>query len=160
MGEVDEQQYRRGLYMYWKRSFLHPGFMAFDAPDRQESTAERAVSNTASQALVLLNDTTYVEAARVFAQRIISEGGTSVEDQLDWAFRTALSRETRPEERAVLTNLHQSQLAQYRNDAETAYQVVRTGIAPVPESVDPAELAAWTAVARAIFNLHEMIMRY
>ena len=70
-----ESQYRRGLYTHWQRTFLHPSMMAFDAPSRQECTAERSTSNTPMQALTLLNDPTYVEAARVFAQRIIKEGG-------------------------------------------------------------------------------------
>ena len=70
-----ENQYRRGLYTYWQRSFLHPSFLAFDAPPREECTVERPRSNTPQQALVLLNDPTYVEAARVFAQRIIHKGG-------------------------------------------------------------------------------------
>ena len=91
--EEDEEQYRRGLYMYWKRSFLHPSMLAFDAPTRQESEAQRASSNTPSQALVLLNDPTYVEAARVFAERMLMEGGDSLEEQVQWAYRRALSRE-------------------------------------------------------------------
>jgi hypothetical protein len=107
-----------------------------------------------------LNDTTYVEAARVFAQRIMNEGSPTVEGRIQWAFRAALSRTARPEEIALLGTLHQAQFAQYQTDVETAYQVIQTGLAPVPESLNPAELAAWTAVARAIFNLHEMITRY
>src|SRR5207253_7078332 len=99
-------QYRRGLYTYWQRTFPHPSLIAFDAPSREECTVERPRSSTPLQALVLLNDPTYVEAARVFAERIVREGGQSVEDRLNWAFRQALSRRPRPEEVELLKELH------------------------------------------------------
>ena len=70
-------QYRRGLYTYWQRTFLHPSLLAFDAPSREECTVERPRSNTPQQALVLLNDPTYVEAARVFAAAIVTHGGST-----------------------------------------------------------------------------------
>ena len=158
--EEDEEQYRRGLYTYWKRSFLHPSMLAFDAPTRQESEAQRASSNTPSQALVLLNDPTYVEAARVFAERMLMEGGDSLEDQIQWAYRRALSREARPEEAALLMNLYGAQFDSYEDDEEGAMKLIKTGFAPADEELPPAKLAAATAVTRAIFNLHEMIMRY
>ena len=87
-----ENQYRRGLYTFWQRTFLQPSLMAFDAPTREECTAERTRSNTPLQSLVLLNDPTYVEAARVFAARIVKEGGAKPAERIDWAFRQALSR--------------------------------------------------------------------
>jgi hypothetical protein len=80
------------LYTHWQRTFLHPSLLAFDAPSREECTARRPRSNTPQQALALLNDPTYVEAARVFAERILREGGPSAEQRLDFAFRLALSR--------------------------------------------------------------------
>lgn len=158
--ETDEEQYRRGVYMYWKRSFLHPSMLAFDAPTRQESEAKRSESNTPSQALVLMNDPTYVEAARVFAQRMIDEGGVSVEDRLRWGYQEALSRPPRDEEIRVLSSLFESQEEVFSEDEERAAQFVQTGIAPLPDATPPTELAAWTSVSRAIFNLHEMITRY
>ena len=92
-------QYRRGLYTYWQRTFLHPSLLAFDAPSREECTAERPRSNTPQQALVLLNDPTYVEAARAFAARIVREGGHDDRRRgSTWACRQALSRPPRPAE--------------------------------------------------------------
>src|SRR4029077_15214978 len=79
-----ENQYRRGLYTFWQRTFLHPSLLAFDACPREECVAERTRSNVPQQALVLLNDPTYVEAARVFATRIIRQGGSNVADRLSW----------------------------------------------------------------------------
>ncbi|MEM8487494.1 MAG: PSD1 and planctomycete cytochrome C domain-containing protein [Bacteroidota bacterium] len=157
--EENEEQYRRGVYTYWKRTFLHPGMLAFDAPTRQESEAERASSNTPAQALVLLNDPTYVEAARVFAARMLAEGGSTLNEQIGWAYREALSRAPRNEELDLLRDLHATQLATYEADEAGAVQLIKTGIAPVDENA-PAQLAAATAVTRAIFNLHEMITRY
>ena len=157
--ETDDEQFRRGLYTYWKRTFLHPSMLAFDAPTRQESEAQRAVSNTPSQALVLLNDPTYVEAARVFAGRMINEGGPSVRDRLTWGYQQALSRTPRETEIEVLAGLYHSQFAAFEAEESSALQLISTGIAPV-DAASPAELAAWTAVARSIFNLHEMITRY
>src|SRR5262249_11545139 len=81
-----EGLYRRGLYTHWQRSFPHPSLLAFDALSREECCVERPRSNIPQQALVLLNDPTYVEAARVFAERILKEGGASVGDRLAWAF--------------------------------------------------------------------------
>ena len=157
--EEDQEQYRRGLYTYWKRSFLHPSMLAFDAPTRQESEAQRSVSNTPSQALVLLNDPTYVEAARVFAGRMLKEGGATFDEQIQWAYRQALSRDARPREVELLRDLYQSQLDEYQVDEEGAIKLLQVGIAPSEEAESPAHNAAATAVARALFNLHEMITR-
>src|SRR5262249_55962940 len=95
-------QYRRGIYTWWQRTFLHPSLLAFDAPTREECTADRPRSSTPLQALVLLNDPTYVEAARVFAEHIIRSGGVNPAQRLDWAFRRALSRKIRAEETKLL----------------------------------------------------------
>lgn len=155
----DENQYRRGLYTHWQRTFLHPSLAAFDAPTREECTAERVRSNSPQQALVLLNDPTYVEAARVFAERILREGGTTVRDRLRFAFREALSRQPRPDEYRILGNLLADHAREYSADAGAAEQLLATGNRPVPEDLRRDELAAWTSVARVIFNLHETITR-
>jgi mono/diheme cytochrome c family protein len=154
-----EDQYRRGLYTYWQRSFLHPSLLAFDAPSREECTTERPRSSTPLQALVLLNDPTYVEAARAFAERIIKEGGPNVGDRLNWSYRQALSRSIKPEETKILTELYRKHHDEYTKDAKQAQQLVSVGQRPVPKDIEPAELAAWTSVARVILNLHEMITR-
>src|SRR5262249_45158039 len=93
-----ENLYRRGLYTYWCRTFLHPSLLAFDAPTREECSVERPRSNTPLQALVLLNDPTYVEAARALAARVLAEGGATNADRLRWLFRQILSRDANARE--------------------------------------------------------------
>ncbi len=158
--DYNENQYRRGLYTHWQRTFLHPSLMAFDAPSREECTAERSVSNTPLQSLTLLNDPTYVEAARKFAVRMIEEGGADAADRIAFAFREAFSRRPLPEEQALLEDFVARQFERYEGDEIAAYQLSRVGLWRPPGDVDTVELAAWTAVARAIFNKHEFIMRY
>ncbi len=154
-----EDQYRRGLYVYWKRTFLHPALKAFDAPERQECTAERATSNTPVQALVLLNDPTFVESARVFAQKVLAESETGSGSRLDFAFRRAVGRLPSEGEKEELNKLLEGQLERYRKEPAAAKKLVAVGQAPLPASIDPRELAAWTAVCRAVLNLHETITR-
>ncbi len=154
-----ENVYRRGLYTYWCRTFLHPSLLAFDAPTREECTVERPRSSTPLQALVLLNDPIYVEAARVFAERIMREGGSDMATRLNWAYRRALSRNVKPAEVKLLTELYQKHLTEFRADNASAHKAVSVGQAPLPKDVDTAELAAWTSVARTILNLHETITR-
>ncbi|MGP0066086.1 MAG: PSD1 and planctomycete cytochrome C domain-containing protein [Isosphaeraceae bacterium] len=152
-------QYRRGLYTYWQRTFLHPSLLAFDASTREECVVQRPRSNTPLQALVLLNDPTYVEAARVLAARVIREAGTNPSARLDRAFRLALTRPPRPEESAVLTRLLIKHRRQYQDDPASARDLLAIGDAPPPQSVTPAELAAWTSITRVLLNLHETITR-
>jgi hypothetical protein len=154
-----EDQYRRGLYTYWCRTFPHPSLVAFDAPSREESVVDRTRSNTPLQALVLLNDPTYVEAARVFAVRLLREGGASERERLTFAFRQALDRAPQDEELKILTELYQKHRQQYAADKAAADLLLKVGDAPLPDGLDRTELAAWTSVARAIFNLHEMVTR-
>ena len=159
-----EALWRRGLYTHWQRQYLHPSLMAFDAPSREECTAERGRSNTPLQALVLLNDPIYVEAARVFAERIVREGGDSFAARVRFAFARVLSRAPRAEEVAALERLFATQLQAYRADVAAARQVIAVGAAPVASDLGGGdgrviELAAWTSVARALLNLHEAVTR-
>jgi hypothetical protein len=151
--------YRRGLYTHWQRSFLHPSLLAFDAPSREEATCERPRSNIPQQALVLLNDPTYVEAARTFAERIIKQGGATADARLKYAFNAAVSRDPGMEEVKVLSDLLAKHGAQYAADKDSAMKLVSTGARPVPQDIDVGELAAWTSVARVVLNLHETITR-
>ncbi len=154
-----EGLYRRGLYTYWCRTFPHPSLVAFDAPSREECTVERPRSNTPLQALVLLNDPIYVEAARAFAERIVREGGADVEARLQFAYRQALGRNAAPEEVQTLTRLYQKHLQHYKTETESAAELFKVGERPAPKDLDAAELAAWTSVARVVLNLHETITR-
>lgn len=155
-----ENQYRRGLYTHWQRTFLHPSLAAFDAPTREECTAERVRSNTPQQALTLLNDPTYVEAARALAERILREARGSTADRVRFAVRAALTREPRPAELSLLEGLQEAHAREYATDPEAATRLVGVGDRRVPEDLAPADLAAWTSVARVILNLHEMVTRY
>ena len=152
-------QYRRGVYTHWQRQFLHPAMKSFDAPPREECTAERSQSNTPLAALVLLNDPSYVEAARVFAERMLRENGKADRDRIDWIMQHSLSRTTEDDEAAVLQLLLDSQRQHYTTCPEQAVQVVSTGLHHVPDDLNVVELAAWTAVTRTVFNMHEFITR-
>lgn len=155
-----ENEYRRGLYTWWQRSFLHSSLANFDAPSREECTAERPRSNTPQQALTLLNDPTYTEAARVFAQRILTTcKSDDLATRLTWAWRTALSRNPKPAELAVLTTLYIKHKSEYTADPKSATALAASGEADTNKDLDPIELAAWTSVARTILNLHETITR-
>jgi hypothetical protein len=154
-----ESQYRRGLYTYWQRTFLHPSLAAFDAPSREECTVERPRSNTPQQALVLLNDPTYVEAARALAGRTISLGGDTADSRLEFAFRQVLTRSPRPEEVKLLTALLEKHRREFAPEKESTEQFLKVGDLVSDSSLDPAELAAWTSVSRVLLNLHETITR-
>lgn len=153
-------QYRRGLYTFWRRTYLHPSLQVLDAPTREDCTVERPRSNTPQQALVLLNDPTYVEAARVFGQRILVKGGKSSEERIRYAIREALQRPARDEELTVLQELLERHWTQYKADPAAAQALLRVGHSATPEVASPSELAAWTSVAQVILNLHESITRY
>jgi len=157
--DASEKQYRRGLYTWWQRSFLHPSMLAFDAPSREECCASRNRSNIPQQALVLLNDPTYVEAARALAARILRECDGGDDARLAWVFQQALQRLPRVEELETLLPLLAKHRAAYQADADAASKLVATGLAPLPAGIDVAELAAWTHIARVLFNLHETITR-
>ena len=154
-----ESLYRRGLYTWWQRSFLHPSLLAFDAPNREECTAERNRSNIPQQALVLLNDPTYVEAARAFAARIVSECRGDVTQRINWAWQQALQRKPGADEMKTISALFEKHLADYQKDGAAAEALLKTGAAPVAPGLDKSELAAWTHVARVALNLHETITR-
>ena len=153
-----EAQHRRGLYVWWQRTFLHPSLLAFDAPSREESCTERTRSNIPQQALVLLNDPTYVEAARAFGAAASAQSGGD-DARLGWAWKRALQREPDAEELATLRKVLVERRAAYRADPEAAKKLLQTGLSPAPKGADPAELAAWTHAARVLLNLHETVTR-
>jgi len=157
--DKDSNQYRRGVYMHWQRTFLHPMLKAFDAPVRDECNMKRARSNTPIQALVLLNDPTFVESARVFAQTILKQSD-DINQQLRYAFRNCLGREPTSQEITVLKDLHQAEFETYAQAPEKAQAFISIGIAPVPNELNAASLAAMTSVTRALLNAHETITRY
>jgi hypothetical protein len=158
--DKNDDQWRRGVYMHWQRTFLHPMLKAFDAPNRGVCTAKRQRSNTPLQALVLLNDPTFVEAARTMAEHILQRPSESVSERITWAFRRATARKPEPREIQILTNLYNKHLKHYRDNPEDAKQLISVGLRDRPTAWPPAKVAAWTSVSRSILNLHETITRY
>lgn len=151
--------YRRGLYTHWQRTFLHPALLAFDAPSREECTASRAISNTPKSALALLNDPEFVEAARKFAERVLHEGGSTDPARLAWAINTALNRPPESGEIELLTRLLNANRQRYQSEQDAADKTQTVGHSPAAPQENKVEAAAWTAVARAILNLHEFTTR-
>jgi hypothetical protein len=137
---------------------LHPSLAAFDAPTREECTVERPRSSTPLQALVLLNDPTYVEASRVFAEAILKHGKTT-EERLNYAYRKALSRDAKPEEIKLLTDLLAKHRKEFEADKPSAEKLLSIGQAPRDKQLDAIDHAAWTSLARVILNLHETVTR-
>lgn len=157
--DLNQDQYRRGLYTHWQRTFLHPSLLAFDAPAREECTAKRERSNTPLQALVLLNDPTYVEAARVLATKIVS-AGNDFQSRLNFAYQRVLSRAPNSEEEAVMQKLYEKEFERFAKEDAAAKALLKTGIAPAPQDDNAAEIAAWTSLSRVLLNLHETITKY
>jgi Protein of unknown function (DUF1553)/Concanavalin A-like lectin/glucanases superfamily len=151
--------YRRSMYTFWKRTVPPAAMATFDAPDREKCVARRAVTNTPLQALVTLNDPTYVEAARAMAAKTLRDGGKNVNGRIAYVFRMALARKPSAQETKVLRDLLSRQLINYRKDRKAASELTHVGESPVDDKIDQSELAAWTMVASAILNLDETITK-
>jgi hypothetical protein len=151
--------YRRGMYTFWKRTVPPASLATFDAPDREKCAARRAMTNTPLQALALMNDPTYVEAARALAQRTLIEGGKDDSSRLSYAFRLATARKPTSAEAGVLRRLLRGRLEAFQKSPREAAKLIAIGEAPRDTRLDPAELAAWTTVASAILNLDETITK-
>jgi hypothetical protein len=152
-------RYRRGIYTFWCRTFPHPAMAAFDAPSREECSASRPRSNTPQQALVLLNDPVFVEAARVLAQNIATSTGTP-EQKIELCFHQAVSRAPSDNELKILSGLFADKLKRYEADPEAAKALATVGEWPQVDATDVANVAAWTEIARAILNLYETTSRF
>lgn len=160
LADIDARQWRRGLYSHWQRTFLHPMLANFDAPARDECAAARTNSNTPQQALTLLNDPSFVEAARVFAARLLQAATATTDDtRLQLAFQLALNRKPKPQEQASLLRFLVSQRDHFTANPEDAAKLIAVGIAPKTK-LPATEHAAWTQLARALLNSNEVITRY
>ena len=155
-----EALYRRSMYTYWKRQSPPPGMLAFDAPTRETCTVRRPRTNTPLQALTLMNDTTYVEAARALAERMMTEPAVSdTAARIDFAFRLAAARYPESDEVAILLQVFEEQLDVYQDDEEMAERLLCVGESPRNMSLDVAEHAAWTTVASILLNMDETITK-
>jgi len=154
-----EKLYRRSLYTFWKRTVAPPTMMTFDASGREMCLVRETRTNTPLQALTLLNEITFVEAARVLAQRVLTSPAATPADRLTLAFRLTLGRAPRPAELDILQAGLASYLEHYRQHPDAAAQLVRIGESPVNPALNPGELAAWTAVASLLLNLDETVTK-
>ena len=154
-----EDLYRRGLYTTWQRTYLHPSLLNFDAPTREECTVSRSISNTPLQALDLLNDPIYVEAARVFAQNAAAHGPPDFDAQLAFVFDRALNRAPTGEERSILRRLYERNLKRFSANPASARELLAEGEMPLPPKFNAVRLAAMATITRAVLNLHELITR-
>ena len=157
--DMNANQYRRGVYVHWQRQFLHPMLRAFDAPTREECTAQRPVSNTPLAALTLMNDPTFVEAAKGFALRILNEAGATDQQRLAWAWQTALGREPSGKELNVARAFLGETRKRYQADAKAADKLLAVGMLKLPVGMAKPETAAWTVLGQALLNLSETITR-
>jgi hypothetical protein len=159
VAEKDERQYRRGVYAHWQRTFLHPMLANFDAPSREDSACARTVANTPQQALTLLDDPTFVEAARVLAASLLAAPANTDSERIALAYSRALARAPREKESRSLAAFLATQREYFDEHPDDAKKLLRVGIAPAP-AANEAEHAAWTSVCRVVLNLHETITRY
>lgn len=158
---TDDRQYRRGVYMHWQRTFLHPMLASFDAPARDECTADRVISNSPQQALTLLNDPTFVEASGAMANKLLLEmPSADFPALLDQAFLRALCRPANKQEHESLRNLYLSQQEYYDQHPTEAAAFQSTGSLSNLSDIPNARLAAFAQVCRVLLNLHETITRY
>ena len=157
--DTNDGLYRRTLYTIWKRTAAPPAMLLFDAPSREICTVKRSRTNTPLQALTLLNEITYVEAARKLAERMLTDGGATPDSRLRFAFRWVTSRSPTDEELAVLVGGLKDDLVRFRQDANAAKQLIVLGESKAGVSLDSAELAAYTLTANVLLNLDEVVTR-
>jgi hypothetical protein len=164
------KQYRRSLYVYWKRGSPYPSMLNFDAVKRDTCTVTRATTTTPLQALTLLNDPAYVECAKLLGQRMLKDkealgrakGLSKAEEEarrLAYGFRLCTSRSPTEKETEILRKLLDDQRAHFKADAGAAKKLLGVGDAKIDESLDPAEAAAWASVGNALLNLDATINR-
>jgi hypothetical protein len=154
-----EKLYRRSLYTYWKRTAPPPNMMAFDAPNREVCTVSRGNTTTPLQALVTLNDTQFVEAARAFAARILLSAAKDDPERLEWAFVEATGRYPTSDERSILARSLDREQERYRGRTNQAKAYLSVGESKISDEVSPAELAAWSQVASLLLNLSETLTK-
>lgn len=152
-----DKVHRRSLYTFWKRTAPPPQMSVIDAPSREACSVRRERTNTPLQALLLMNDTQYVECSRALAERVIREGGGTPEARLNSMFRLTLSRQPDEREMAELLGVYKDTLAKYTKDMDAAKKLISVGETKPDEKLDPSEVAAYTLVANLVLNLDEFL---
>lgn len=151
--------YRRGMYVFWRRSAHYPAFATFDAPNREVCTFVRQRTQTPLQSLVLMNEPSFVECARNLAQRVMEEEPSDITRRIARAFRLTLGRMAASDEIATLQRTYEQQLATFESNPKSAEEWLKAGESKIPEDLDKTKLAAMTAVANVLLNLNETITR-
>ena len=154
-----EDLYRRSLYTFWKRTLPHPAMTVFDVPDREFCTVQRSTTNTPLQALTLMNDPTFVEAARRLAERVLRESEAEPAERIARVFELAAGRRPDPTEAKLLQASFEQFRRSYADEAEAARELVKVGASVADSSIMVEELAAYTALANLILNLDEVITK-
>ena len=154
-----EGLYRRSMYTYWKRTVAPPSMMNFDASDREVCSVNVGRTNTPLQALNLMNDVTFVEASRRFAERLLHDAGETAGDRIQSAYSLALGRPARGPEVTVLAKMLDSFAERYADDLDAAEALLSEGDSAWDESLDARELAAYTGLASLVLNLDEMVTK-
>ena len=154
-----EDRYRRGLYVFWRRTVPYPSMAAFDAPSREICAIKRVRTNTPLQSFVTLNDPVYVEAAQALARRIVREGGADLASRVRYALMLCQCRPPRPEQVEPIVSLYSAELDRYGKDRAAAVALATDPIGPLPPGMDAADLAAWTAVANVLLNLDSVLSK-
>jgi hypothetical protein len=158
LGKGDEL-YRRSLYTFWKRTVPHPAMLTFDSPDREFCSARRSRTNTPLQALVLWNETGYLESSRKLGERMLKEGGADDASRAAFAFRLATGRSPRAPELEVLTRTFAQLRADYATRPEDAAKLIKVGASVADPKLPAGELAAAAGVANLILTLDETITK-
>ncbi|MFK7814410.1 MAG: DUF1553 domain-containing protein [Maribacter sp.] len=151
--------YRRGLYTFVRRNSAHPAMTAFDAPNREVCIVKRESTNTPLQALVLLNDIEFVEASKILAERMQKEGGNSLDEQIAYGFRLAVSRSPKSEEKEILKELFQQQSERFRQKPKEASELLSVGKMQIDKALNNGKTAALTMVANTMLNHDEAYMK-
>jgi len=160
VADTGEGLFRRGMYTFWKRTCPPPAMVSFDAPNREVCVARRSRTNTPLQALVLLNDPTYIEAARVFASDVLKSGGNDQLARLNYAYRKALARDIRPEEVPAMQELLELARSDFAEDAKRVDAYLSVGTIAISGELPKLDLAVWTVACSAILNLDETITKH
>jgi hypothetical protein len=159
VADQGEGLYRRSLYTYWKRSAPPPGMMTFDSSAREACAVRETRTNTPLQALTLMNDDTYLEAARKMAERMVREGGSAPPERIAYGFRLATAREPNDRESSILLRGFHNFLDRYKTSPQAARELLSQGESKADPALDPPELAAYASVASQILNLDETVTK-
>jgi hypothetical protein len=159
MQDKNADIYRRTLYLFWKRTSPHPVMLSFDAPSRETCVVRRARTNTPLQALVTMNEPAFMEAARVFGERLV-KSKLNATDRVKYAFNLALGRDPSKVEQTILLDAANRYEAKYKADMKDADELATVGLAPIMQNLPKDQVATWTMIASTIFNLDEFLTQH